>query len=89
MAAFHAAPPSGMESIKATLVCPGYFQMALGLLLSFFFLLLLLFFFFNMKAPSAVLCSALSSLFFLNLKVSKSISPGHSNINGLLSLSTV
>lgn len=80
-AAIHAAPPSGMGSIKATLVCPGYFQMALGLLLSFFSILLL--FFPHMKALSADICSALRSLLIRNIKVSKSISQGSSAINGI------
>lgn len=34
MLCFYVTPPSGISSIKAILVCPGYFQMALGVLLS-------------------------------------------------------
>lgn len=34
MLCFYVAPPSGISGIKAILVCPGYFHMALGALLS-------------------------------------------------------
>lgn len=68
---FYVAPPSGISSIKAILVCSGYFQMALGVLLSFPFaslalsfppcllsLYLALFIRPYIKVPSADLCLA-------------------------------
>lgn len=92
MLCFYVAPPSGISSIKAILVCPGYFQMALGVLLSFPSASLapspFTFSCFlsspHMKVPSADLCLAgfiLSSS--ENIKVSKSISWGSSSINGI------
>lgn len=92
MLCFYVAPPSGISSIKAILVCPGYFQMALGVLLSSPSASLApsLFTFScflsspHMKVPSADLCLAgfiLSSS--ENIKVSKSISWGSSSINGI------
>lgn len=92
MLCFYVAPPSGISSIKAILMCPGYFQMALGVLLSSPSASLALSPFTfscflsspHMKVPSADLCLAgfiLSSS--ENIKVSKSISWGSSSINGI------
>lgn len=68
MLCFSVAPPSGISSIKAILVCPGHFHMALELLLSSPFCLLSLSSLSfpsptQMKVPSADLGSAGSILF--------------------------